>query len=1119
LLEFAHKLRRIRPLWFITFWTGSVTVGAATAVILGLPADRAVETSIVLIGFAAVVTWMRPRPAPEYRLRDDREFRKFAAEFTDFESRVSQKLDKNQTSHYSRKHQLNQLAQRIESLAAEVAAGRSGSAEDEAATAAEFQALRSAVETEGRAVSERLESLIARVAEMERTISAHRLAVNADRLRQNMGAELVPLERELRLVRSSPLFDADHYVSQLDERPADPVEHYVLMGSDLGYDPHPLFDDHFYRRHDPRTTVTHRSGLGHFLDPDTESPGDPCPMFDAEWYGRQVGGAADARQAVLHYIEKGDRAGVDPSPLFDNKWYREHFGNIIPASTSALAHYLTEGRDHGWMPNAVFDREALSTALELPHGADVAAEVAKRLRELDGEEPERPARPTTEYWKWFNLATGRHRQEDTFALYRILGNDLPPRHQSGQTYDNLKFILENEPRYMDCRKIWILNRIIDTEAKSRLVELLEEHGAEYIDIPIDRDEYRSLGWNFRGLADQYPSYGPDFHKHFAQNHAHRYLEHIYHDKNLYLINNNGARNAALEHGRGLAKWVLPWDGNCFMTESAWDELRNYVSSNSHLRYVLVPLARLTQPNEALLDRDFTPAAEDEPQIIFRCDSEARFNPHYRYGHRPKVELFRRLGIPGNWDRWPVYTWDPEPVVEEREFNAWGRASWVARLYSGNPELEKAVSSGLRGRSRGEGLRMLIDRYDAELLEERFSSSKLFTLDDDAFDPRTGAYRSSGGEFLEGVSDHLVASARARLDDEPHSILDKTTAPPSRDPQDYWNPAPYWWPDPSSPNGLPYVKRDGRRAPGTILGSEGSQKYDRTALQRMIDETFVNALAYGFTGERIFAQKAAAQIRTWFVDPARRMNPHLRYAQVQLGHNENLGKGQGILETKDFYYLLDGIRLVERSGALSGADSAELRSWFGQFREWLVESAPGRTERGAPNNHGTWYDVQLAAIDAFLGDAAGLQATFRRTLERVGRQFAPGDGEQTEELKRTLSQHYCAYNISGWMVLNDQARHLGISLKDFRFPGRSGLREALEWIGDHGARPWPFEQIEPFDEDRFQAIGWWAAASGLIDRPWEWLREPGTVKPVFSVHCGIRPYWMLANPSIDVDAVF
>ena len=46
-------------------------------------------------------------------------------------------------------------------------------------------------------------------------------------------------------------------------------------------------------------------------------------------------------------------------------------------------------------------------------------------------------------------AVGEHpslleQEEVEFILYRAIGNDLPPRHASGQSYTNVKFILENE---------------------------------------------------------------------------------------------------------------------------------------------------------------------------------------------------------------------------------------------------------------------------------------------------------------------------------------------------------------------------------------------------------------------------------------------------------------------------------------------------------------------------------------------------------------------------------------------------------------------------------------------------------------------------------------------------
>jgi len=69
---------------------------------------------------------------------------------------------------------------------------------------------------------------------------------------------------------------------------------------------------------------------------------------------------------------------------------------------------------------------------------------------------------------------------DTFVLYRILGNDLYPRHKKGQTRENLQFALETEPQFEKCEKRWIVNRIIDKEAEHAVIELLLRHNQQFI---------------------------------------------------------------------------------------------------------------------------------------------------------------------------------------------------------------------------------------------------------------------------------------------------------------------------------------------------------------------------------------------------------------------------------------------------------------------------------------------------------------------------------------------------------------------------------------------------------------------------------------------------------------
>ncbi|MEI9974387.1 MAG: alginate lyase family protein [Ignavibacteriota bacterium] len=40
---------------------------------------------------------------------------------------------------------------------------------------------------------------------------------------------------------------------------------------------------------------------------------------------------------------------------------------------------------------------------------------------------------------------------------------------------------------------------------------------------------------------------------------------------------------------------------------------------------------------------------------------------------------------------------------------------------------------------------------------------------------------------------------------PYSVVQKSRVPPSGDKHDYLSQAPYWWPDPAKPDGLPYIR--------------------------------------------------------------------------------------------------------------------------------------------------------------------------------------------------------------------------------------------------------------------------------------------------------------------------
>lgn len=968
-----------------------------------------------------------------------------------------------------------------------------------------------AVQELGNAVHGRLDQIEAAYQRFHTYLVSLRAEEHAGRNAEGAAMYFSP-EAEVDLIRSSVLFDEGWYRARSGVQDGDLVAHYVSRGARAGLDPHPLFNATWYLEKNPDALEGWRTPLAHFLVEGEKRDLDPHPAFWSKWYVERHLDAAFRGLAIEHFLSQGGDALHDPNPLFHTRWYVDRYRKLIPPGVNPLVHYVTGGAEQDLDPSPLFDTAEVRRRIGGLDGDPLTSFLAAqqrpevRLREPDPTHVK--AEPSESDRKWEYLIRGRYREPDTFVLYRIIGNDLPPRHRAGQSLDNLRFILAHEPALPNCEKRWVVNRIVDPTVEKQIISLLEEHGMGYTHIPFDYAEYRDIRWRF---GDFDPP-GLTFRKDFGQLNPRTQLlllDHVYHDKNLYIMNNNGARNAALRQGRRLAKWVLPWDGNCFVTRQAWAELTGAVSERPYLKYFSVPMARILD-NQALLQPDPSIEATEEPQLLFRTDAEEGFNPDARYGRRPKVDLFYRIGLGGPWDSWEQKSWEPQRPSASPNAGPVGRAGWVARLFSGEGQLEGDLVD--RGKQRRVAVLEMIDRIDEKVAGDAFDAAALFALDDRTLRIQSEQY-GSGEPGPAKVVRELTARAEQAMDQPVYSVVSKTSVAPSGELHDYWHPAPYWWPNPDTPDGLPYVRRDGERVPGTVLWEEGSERYDRSSLQSMIDETAILTLAGFFTRRERYFTRAARLLRAWFVDSSTRMNPHLKYAQVRRGHNGDVGTRFGVIETNDFYYLLDAARLLEREGALGSGDAALMREWFAEFRGWLRESVQGQEECASLNNHGTWYDVQVAAIDSYLGDFRGLLETMRRSHERVWQQFG-SDGSQPEELARTQSQHYCAYNLQGWATLAGFSRRVGQDLWRYRTGDGRGLAGAARWLLGHVGKPWPSEQLEAFDADRLVVLAneMPADVSGEAGAAREPLsRDPWDVKQVFTPHDGIRPFWLLASP--------
>lgn len=313
---------------------------------------------------------------------------------------------------------------------------------------------------------------------------------------------------------------------------------------------------------------------------------------------------------------------------------------------------------------------------------------------------------------------------------------------------------------------------------------------------------------------------------------------------------------------------------------------------------------------------------------------------------------------------------------------------------------------------------------------------------------------------------LRASAAKLLHKGPYSVVDKQQLPPSGDRHDFMSVGPYWWPNPDTEDGLPYVRRDGDSNP------QRRDIPDAGNWGRLCSEANTLALAGYLLDEAQFQARAALLLRTWFVAPKTRMNPHLRYGQAIPGRVD--GRDIGLIDTRKIYMILDAASLLDEA-AWPAADRAALQQWCRDYLTWMTEG-PFRTEGGKKNNHGTWYDVQVVALASFTENhALAKQVAERAKQRRIAAHIAP-TGEQPAETERADGWAYSVMNLSGLCVLATLAEREGVDLWTFRTEDGRGIRQAFAYLQPHlrSLDEWPHSKRNSKNPAR--AIGLFLAAA-------------------------------------------
>jgi hypothetical protein len=186
---------------------------------------------------------------------------------------------------------------------------------------------------------------------------------------------------------------------------------------------------------------------------------------------------------------------------------------------------------------------------------------------------------------------------------------------------------------------------------------------------------------------------------------------------------------------------------------------------------------------------------------------------------------------------------------------------------------------------------------------------------------------------------------------------------------------------------------------------------------------------------------------------------------------NEGRPTGLIETREIGLVADAVGLLAGSAAWTENDQKELVNWFTKYLDWLLTSPNGMGEVKSTNNHGLWFDVQLASVALFVGK----EDLVRRIMEeakniRIRDQIEP-DGTMPLELTRTTSKHYVRFNLEGFFRLASIGERVGIDLWNYQTEDGRSLQKALEYPIPYilGKKKWTFKQIHEFQWNLFYPI--------------------------------------------------
>lgn len=295
---------------------------------------------------------------------------------------------------------------------------------------------------------------------------------------------------------------------------------------------------------------------------------------------------------------------------------------------------------------------------------------------------------------------------------------------------------------------------------------------------------------------------------------------------------------------------------------------------------------------------------------------------------------------------------------------------------------------------------------------------------------------------------------------------------------YMSLATYYWPNPQTPDNLPYIQKDGYPNP------EGDV-YDKDRLRETAFIIYYELLLYYLTENTKYYFDMKRRLTVFFLLAETRMLPNMNHAQIVKG--KNLGRGIGIIDfSANMSYAVILLKSLYDLDFVDMGLYNSYKTWLTKFLNWLRYDKIAVEEMVAHNNHGTMYDFLLMAICYYLNLNKLIPSIVYNVIEnRMLRQFAD-DGSLPYELARTKSKSYSLMGLKGFTDLAILFKEYDYDLYNldwyFKNVKTNLLKSGIKYMLDNLilVDKWSYEQIAFFDEGTKLPIFLEAYENGMVD---------------------------------------